>query len=156
MRSSRCAARTLTIWREPKGRPATWATTTRGMLERDLGVAAFDPARDAFAVRLQDQETPIGLVDVLAEHPSDGHPWIGVVEIHASHQRHGHGREVVTGILEWACSELSAAVVRASVDEDHAVGRRFAEAIGFREIDRRDRHGPAGQVPVIVYEQACR
>lgn len=128
----------------------------RSMLERDLSVACLDPSRQILAVRLSSQTTPIGLVDLLREHPSDHLPWIGAIELHSQYQRQSYGREIVQALVDWARSELEAAAVRASADEDHSSAREFLEASGFVEVDRRERRGPAGETAVVVYEHRCR
>lgn len=124
----------------------------RDKLGRDLAVADLDPAREVLAIRSRVEEPPIGMVDLLREHPHDGTPWLGLVLIHAEQQRQGYAREVVAALAHWMGKELDAAVMGAAVDEDDERARAFLRATGFREVGRRWRRGPAGDVVVSVQE----
>lgn len=124
----------------------------RSKLERDLAVAAMDPAREVAAVRAGPGGAPIGLVEVLRRHPDDQRTWIGSLVLHGDHQRRGHGREVVEAVVDWARAH-GTEPVRAAVDEDDEAARAFLAAMGFTEVERRWRRGPAGEVVVVVHER---
>lgn len=125
-------------------------------LGRDLAVADMDPARHLLAVRDRRDGQAIGLVDVLRVHPVDGVPWLGMVLVHADHEGRGVGREVVGAIARWARDALGAEVVRAGADEDDDAARAFLVAVGFCEVERRWRRGPAGHKVVVVHERSLR
>ncbi len=124
----------------------------RSKLGRDLAVAALDPARETLAVRTRAGARPIGMVDLLRKHPDNARPWLGVVVIHADQQRRGYGGAVVEAVASWAGEELEATEIGAEVDEDDERGRAFLRAVGFDEVGRRWRRGPAGEVVVIIQE----
>lgn len=92
-----------------------------GMIERDVAVAAMDPARGLAAVRLAEGGCVVGLLDLLLEHPDDGHPWIGAVEIARTEQRRGYGREVL----------------HAAVGDDDKDAIAFLTACSFHTVGRR-------------------
>ncbi len=102
------------------------------MLERDIGVAYWDPNRRLLAVRRRSDDGVIGLADMLVKHPDDGLPWLGAVEIVRSEQRRGYGTEVVEAIADYAGGELRSSSMRAQVDGDDVVGERFALRCGFQ------------------------
>lgn len=108
-----------------------------GMLERDVAVAAMDTARCLAAVRLADGGRVVGLLDLLLEHPDDGHPWIGAVEISRSEQRRGYGREVLHAAAGYLASERGEIDVHAAVGDDDEDAIAFLTACSFRTVGRR-------------------
>ena len=123
----------------------------RGMLERDLAVAALDPARHPLAVRRRDDDRVVGWADVLEEHPRDRVPWIGLLELHADVQRQGYGREAALALAGWA-RDRGAPALRVGVDEGNDVGHAFWTSLGYVEVDRRERRVPSGPLAVAVLE----
>jgi RimJ/RimL family protein N-acetyltransferase len=117
----------------------------RGLVERDLLMAAFDPERELLALRLRGAGASgpvIGLVDLLVTNLSDQHPWLGAVEIAAGRQRNGYGREAARAAIAYlAGRNAGGAPVRAVIDSDDVVALAFAGSCGFtaREV-------PAGLV----------
>lgn len=111
------------------------------MLERDVVVAGMDPARLLLTCRLTHPDGAldvIGMVDLITEHPDDGHPWLGVVEIHRDVQRRGYGYEAASAAIGHLVSTGSGAAIRCAVDTDDAVGRAFATRCGFAPTGGRD------------------
>ncbi|WP_329327003.1 GNAT family N-acetyltransferase [Streptomyces mirabilis] len=45
-----------------------------------------------------EQNTVIGLISLLHQHPKDGHPWIGMLIAHGAMQRRGLGRQLAASI----------------------------------------------------------
>lgn len=127
----------------------------RGMLERDLAVAAFDPARHVLCARLRDGGRIVGYVDVLDAHPEDGVPWLGVVEISAPDQRQGYGRQCVEAVAGHV-RDLGRPVLRAAAESDDARAVSFLRNLGFTAISRAERPSPRGRVTVTVFEWAAR
>lgn len=125
----------------------------RAMLERDLMVAAFDPARLFLSVRRRDDRRVVGYVDLLDAHPDDGGPWLGAVEIAAAEQRHGYGRQCVEAVIDRARDVLGAKAIRAAVDDDDGRARRFLEGLGFEPVSHGTRASPLGRVMVTVLER---
>jgi RimJ/RimL family protein N-acetyltransferase len=126
----------------------------RGMLERDLAVAAYDPARRVLCARLRQDGRIVGYVDLLDAHPEDGTPWLGVVEISASDHRHGYGRQCVEVLARRAEKDLGQPVLRAAADSDDQQAASFLEHVGFTAASRTERSSPRGRVPVTVYERS--
>lgn len=125
----------------------------RGMLERDLAVAAFDPARHVLCARLREDGRIVGYVDVLDAHPEDGVPWLGVVEISAPEQRQGYGRQCVEAVAGWV-QALGQPVLRAAAEIDDARAVSFLRQARFTAISHTERPSPRGPVPVTVFERA--
>jgi RimJ/RimL family protein N-acetyltransferase len=125
----------------------------RGMLERDLAVAAFDPARHFLCVRLRGDGRVIGYVDFLDAHPDDGVPWLGVVELSASDQGRGYGRQCVAAVVRRVEKDLDASVLRAAVDSDDAQAVSFLEHAGFGAVSQAQRSSPGGRVDITVFER---
>ena len=125
----------------------------RAMLERDLMVAAFDPARLFLAVRRRDDGRVVGYVDVLDAHPDDGGPWLGAVEIAAAEQRQGYGRQCVEAVIDRARDVLGAKAIRAAIDDEDGLARGFLERLGFQPVSQGTRTSPLGRVTVTVLER---
>jgi GNAT superfamily N-acetyltransferase len=119
------------------------------MLERDLAVAWLDDARHPLAVRRRAE----GWAEVLDDHPLDRVPWIGLLEVHRDEQRRGYGREAVHALVAWARGR-GAPALRLGVDDGNDGAAAFWRALGFGEVDRRQRRGPEGVVGVTVLERA--
>ena len=128
----------------------------RGMLERDLAVAAYDPARQFLCTRLRHSGRIVGYVDFLDAHPHDGVPWLGTVEISASDQRQGYGRQCVEALARRAEEDLCQPVLRAAADSDDQRAISFLEQLGFTAVSRTERPSPGGRVPVTVFERRLR
>ena len=124
-----------------------------GMLERDLAVAALDPARHPLTVRRRSDDRVVGWADVLEDHPRDGVPWIGLLELHADVQRRGYGREAAGALAQWA-RDRGAPALRLGVDDGNDAALAFWSSLGYVEVDRRERRGPAGPLAVAVLELA--
>jgi RimJ/RimL family protein N-acetyltransferase len=125
----------------------------RDMLERDLAVAWLDPARHPMAVRRRADGRVVGWAEVLDEHPRDRVPWIGLLEVHRDEQRRGYGREAAHALVGWARSR-GAPALGLGVDDGNDRAGAFWRALGFGEVDRRERRGPEGVVGVTVLELA--
>jgi ribosomal protein S18 acetylase RimI-like enzyme len=128
----------------------------RGMLERDLAVAAYDPVRRFLCARLRHGGRIVGYVDVLDAHPEDGVAWLGVVEISASDHRQGYGRQCVEALARRAEEDLCQSVLRAAADSDDRTAASFLEQLGFTVASRTERSSPRGRVPVTVFERRLR
>ena len=125
----------------------------RAMLERDLAVALMDPLRHVWALRDRrvDGDDVIGWADTLDEHPTDGVPWVGLLEIRADHARRGYGREAAGAIARYY-AERGTDRLRLGVDDGNQTAYAFWTALGYQEVDRRTRRGPAGRSAVLVME----
>lgn len=123
----------------------------RGMLERDLAVAALDPDRSSYAILRADDGTVVGWADVLDRHPRDEVPWIGLLEIHAGHQRQGYGREAAAALAEDQRSR-GRTRLRVGVDEGNEAAAAFWAGLGYRQVDVRQRPSPSGVLRVSVLE----
>ncbi|GAB3688309.1 GNAT family N-acetyltransferase [Angustibacter aerolatus] len=121
----------------------------RGMLERDLAVAAMDPARHPLALRRNGSDDVVGWAEVLDAHPVDGVPWVGLLELHAAHQRQGLGREAVGALLGWA-GALGSEWLGLGVDADDAAAQAFWTALGAERYRTGERTSPLGRVAVDV------
>ncbi len=124
----------------------------RDMLERDLSVAALDPARHPLSVRLRDTDEVVGWAEVLDEHPQDRLPWIGLLEIHADRHRQGLATEAAAAIVGWA-RDRGAAALRLGVDDRNDAAAAFWATHGFFPVDQRQRASPLGTLGVTVLEQ---
>jgi GNAT superfamily N-acetyltransferase len=127
----------------------------RAMLERDLAVAALDPARHGYALVLADSAAVVGWADVLDRHPRDGVPWIGLLEVHRDHQRRGYGREAALALAAHQRSR-GRARLRVGVDEGNPTASAFWSSLGYREVDVRERPSPGGPLRVFVLEVDLR
>ena len=123
----------------------------RDRLERDLGVAAMDPARHPFA--LCDGGEVVGWAETLDEHPRDGVPWIGLLEIASGWQGRGYGTEALAAIADYYRA-TGVACLRLGVDEGNDAALAFWTARGFVTVDERERTSPAGRRTVTVMEIA--
>jgi RimJ/RimL family protein N-acetyltransferase len=125
----------------------------RGMLERDLTLAAMTPGRHATILRIRLDATCVGLLDWIDENPNDGVPWIGLVMIHADHQRRGLAAEAIAGLAEHGRSH-GWTRLREGVIEGNDAGMALALAAGMREVERRPHAIAAGEVELAVMELA--
>jgi RimJ/RimL family protein N-acetyltransferase len=124
----------------------------RGMLERDLAVAAMTPGWHVAALRLRESGECIGLLDWMDENPADGCPWLGLVMVHAGHQRRGLAEEAVRGLVAYGLS-AGWANLREAMIEGNAAGLALARAVGMHEVER-PHPVAAGEREVVVMELA--
>jgi RimJ/RimL family protein N-acetyltransferase len=125
------------------------------MLARDLAVAQMDPERHALVIRRRDDGAVVGRADTLDRHPRDLVPWIGALELHADAQRGGLGREAAEALADWYRSQGEARL-RLGVDDGNDRAAAFWEALGYVNVDRRERDSPLGRLGVDVLELALR
>jgi RimJ/RimL family protein N-acetyltransferase len=123
------------------------------MLERDLAVAAFDPARHVLCARLREDGRMVGYVDVLDAHPEDGVPWLGVVEISAPVQGQGYGRQCVEAVVRRVEEDLGPLTLRAAADRDDRSSALFLQHVGFAAVAPSGRQSPQGPVSLTVFER---
>ncbi|MER6627725.1 GNAT family N-acetyltransferase [Streptomyces sp. NPDC000987] len=97
-----------------------------------------------------EQNTVIGLISLLDQHPKDGHPWIGMLIVHGAVQRRGLGRELATAI-EDRFRAAGQEDLRLCVFESMPSSLAFWTALGWQEIRRgaTNEHGK----PVIVLQK---
>jgi RimJ/RimL family protein N-acetyltransferase len=127
----------------------------RGMLERDLAMAALTPGRHTAVLRLREGGTCVGVVDWMDENPNDGLPWIGLVMIHAAHQRRGLGAEAIAGLAAHGRA-AGWTRLREGVIDGNAAGMALALAAGMREIERKQHRVAAGERDLAVMELDLR
>lgn len=125
----------------------------RGMLERDLTVAALEPGRHTAAVRLRDGDVCVGELDWLDRNPRDGSPWLGFVGVHADHQRRGIASEATRGLAAHGRAAVWTRV-REGVLVENVPGMALARSLGFREVERRMHRIAAGERELAVLELA--
>lgn len=123
----------------------------RGMLERDLALAAMTPGRHTTVLRLRAGGACAGMLDWMDENPNDATPWIGLIMIHADHQRRGLGAEAIAGLAEHGRS-CGWTRLREGVIEGNDAGLALALAAGMREIERRPHRIAAGDCMLSVME----
>jgi RimJ/RimL family protein N-acetyltransferase len=123
----------------------------RGMLERDLTLAAMTPGRHTTILRLRADAACAGLLDWMDENPNDGIPWIGLVMIHADHQRRGLGAEAIRGLAEHGRSR-GWTRLREGVIAGNEAGMALARAVGMRQVDLRPHTIAAGETELSVME----
>lgn len=121
------------------------------MLARDLALAGVDPARHVLVIRDRDGGTVVGWADALDRHPRDDVPWIGLLELHADHQRRGLGREAAQALAESYRSQGESRL-RLGVDDGNDRAAAFWRALGYEQVDRRERDSPGGRLGVDVLE----
>jgi GNAT superfamily N-acetyltransferase len=124
----------------------------RDMLERDLTVAALDPARHPLVIRLRAAGHIVGRAEVLDDHPRDHLPWLGLLELHADRHGEGFGAEATGVIVDWA-RKTGASALRLGVDDGNDRALEFWVGRGFTPVDRRERPGPQGPLGVTVLER---
>jgi GNAT superfamily N-acetyltransferase len=122
-----------------------------GMLQRDLAVAEADPLRRALVIRDRADGAVVGWADLLDRHPRDEVPWIGLLELHADRQGTGLGREAADALAGWYRNQ-GVTRLRIGVDDGNDGAAAFWRALGYREVDRRERDSPLGRLGVDVLE----
>jgi GNAT superfamily N-acetyltransferase len=121
------------------------------MLARDLSLGDADPARHVLVIRDRDGGAVVGWADTLDRHPRDDVPWIGLLELHADRQRRGLGREVAEVLADWYRSQGESRL-RLGVDDGNERAAAFWRALGYEQVDRRERDSPMGRLGVDVLE----
>jgi RimJ/RimL family protein N-acetyltransferase len=121
----------------------------RGMLERDLVVAAMTPQRRLLGIFRKPTAELIGALDWMADNPSDGKPWIGLVMIRADQHRAGFATEAIEGLAEQLRAR-GETVLRAAVIERNAAGRALGERLGFADVSATVVRMPAEQRVIVV------
>jgi RimJ/RimL family protein N-acetyltransferase len=122
----------------------------RGMLERDLWMSELDENRHTAGLFLRDGGPCVGVIDWV-DRDADGGPSIGLVMVHAEHQRRGYGSEAVRGLIA-AGRAAGWTRLRASALADDPATTRLYEAVGMREVNRRQAAFAAGERSVTVFE----
>jgi RimJ/RimL family protein N-acetyltransferase len=91
------------------------------------------PGRHLAGIFLAQSGDPIGVLDWIEEHPSDGRVWVGLLMIRADLQRRGFASEAFAGLA----SHLRARgvpAVRAGVIARNPAGRALAARLGFMPV----------------------
>lgn len=78
----------------------------------------------------------VGLLCLLAEHPTDGLPWIGLLLVHGDLRRKGIGRSLA-GLVEERFGGGKRDGIRLAVLENNPAALVFWSSLGWQEIDRR-------------------
>jgi RimJ/RimL family protein N-acetyltransferase len=123
----------------------------RGMLERDLTLAAITPGRHAAVLRIRADGACAGVLDWMDENPNDGAPWLGLIMIHSGHQRQGMATEAVAGLAEHG-RRAGWTRLREGVIEANEAGMALALAAGMREVERKPHTIAAGECILSVME----
>jgi RimJ/RimL family protein N-acetyltransferase len=122
------------------------------MLTRDLAVSQSDPQRHAVVIRRQEDGAVVGRAETLDLHPRDGVPWIGLLELHADVHGQGLGREAAAALADCYRSQGQTRV-RLGVDDGNGRAAGFWRALGYEQVDHRERDSPLGRLGVDVLER---
>jgi RimJ/RimL family protein N-acetyltransferase len=122
------------------------------MLTRDLAVSQSDPQCHAVVIRRQEDGAVVGRAETLDLHPRDGVPWIGLLELHADVHGQGLGREAAAALADCYRSQGQTRV-RLGVDDGNGRAAGFWRALGYEQVDHRERDSPLGRLGVDVLER---
>lgn len=121
------------------------------MLKRDFVVARMTPGRRMAGIFLKDSGEPVGVLDWMEEHPSDGKPWIGLLIVHADRQRLGIAAEVFEGLAD-RLRARRVDRVRAAVIARNDAGNALARRLRFDQVSTTTMR-MTSEEEVLVFER---
>ena len=85
-------------------------------------------------------DTYVGVLDLLLEHPKDQCPWLGLLMIHSQYQGRGYAKQAFQRI-EGRLAQAGHKKVRIGVLETNTNARRFWTSLGFRHYAQGEWQG---------------
>lgn len=122
-------------------------------LRRDWHIAQITPGRHMLGIYVKPSQAAVGVMDFMAESPSDGMPWLGLLLIHGAHQGRGLAAEALQALLAHGREE-GWRVLRAGVLAANQAGLGFARRMGFREVGSGRETGGERGAEVVILELA--
>ncbi|WP_239256289.1 GNAT family N-acetyltransferase [Listeria ilorinensis] len=131
-----------------QGRPATEADALAIIQDLPPGKSKFDK----FVMAILDEEdAPIGVIDVVADYPRKGEWIIGLLLLVPDARKAGMGKVLHQVIREWAI-DGGADTLRIGILAENEAAVGFWEHLGYRKIDSKQQTFGEKEHQVDVYQ----